>query len=98
MAANVRLFERASRNPENPDFSAPNSAAELLHQVAPETKPDATHAEPAASPTAAQLVVKHSRLSVYLTPEEHWLIRDRANARRVSINDYVRSLLLAPEP
>jgi len=42
--------------------------------------------------------VKHSRLSVYLTPEEHWLIRDRANARRVSINDYVRSLLLAPEP
>ncbi|MFI5296752.1 MAG: plasmid mobilization protein [Polyangiales bacterium] len=36
-----------------------------------------------------------SRLSVYLAPEEHWHIRDKANAHRMSINDYVRSILLA---
>lgn len=39
--------------------------------------------------------VGQSRLAIYLTPEEHWKIRDAAHAQRVTIQDYCRSVLLA---
>lgn len=38
--------------------------------------------------------VKPSRLAIYLTPEEHWALRDAAHAARVTLQDYCRAKLL----
>jgi hypothetical protein len=96
----VRPFARAIKNPDNPEFVA----EDLLQKVAgasamtPVTAPvllPKEKEEETVVPVAPVKVVKFSRLSVYLTPDEHWFVRDRANARRMSLNDYVRSVLLA---
>jgi hypothetical protein len=77
MSNPVRPFHRPSN--DNPEVKR------LLEQIEPSVAA-------AVKAEEGEPYVKPSRLSVYLSPEEHWKMRERALAARMSLNDYVRSL------